>query len=95
MLVRLDENSLYEMKWHAREVFAPARHGRTLEALARGLGANSYKGLLTYAQEFGGIMWDGDNSKAIAFLAEREVEVRSGGLAAVVAGHLVEHEHFC
>ena len=64
MLVRLDENALHEMKWRAREVFAPARHGHTLEALARGLGVNTYKGLLTYAQSFGGIMWDGDDTKS-------------------------------
>jgi hypothetical protein len=56
MQVRLDENALHKMKWHAREVLAPARHGHTLEALARGLGANTYRGPLTYARNFGGIM---------------------------------------
>ncbi len=54
--VRLDENALHEMKWHAREALAPARHGHTLEALGRGLGANAYKGLLTYARNFSEIM---------------------------------------
>ena len=56
MQVRLDENALHEMKWHAREALAPARHGHTLEALGRGLGANAYKGLLTYARNFSEIM---------------------------------------
>lgn len=93
MLVRLDENSLYAMKWHAREVFAPAGHGHTLEALARGLGANTYNGLLAYSQNYGGILWDGDDSRALAYLAEREITVRRGALSDVVAEHVVEHEH--
>ncbi len=95
MLVRLDVNSLHRMKWQAREVFAPARHGHTLEALARGLGLDTYKGLLTHADNYGGILWDGDDSKAIAFLSEREITVCPGGIAEIVAEHVVEHERFC
>lgn len=95
MLVRLDGESLHKMKWHAREVFAPARHSHTLEALARGLGLSNYTGLLAYAESYGGILWDGDDSRAVAFLSEREITVRPGGIAEVVAEHVVEHERFC
>lgn len=95
MLVRLDEDSLNSMKWHAREVFAPAGHGHTLHALALGLGANTYGGLLAHARDYGGILWDGDDSRAVAFLGERGVTVNRGGLAEVVSDHVVDHEHFC
>lgn len=71
MLIRLDEGRLDKMKWRARDAFAPARHGHALEALARGLGANTYAGLRACAADYGGILWDGDESRALAFLAER------------------------
>lgn len=93
MLVRLDEGRLHDMKWRAWEAFAPARHGHTLEALARGLGANTYQGLLTYAESYGGILWDGDDSRAIAFLAERGITIDQGAIAEIVAVDAVDHEH--
>lgn len=93
MLVRLDEGRLHDMKWRAREAFRPAGHGHTIEALARGLGADSYHALLAYTENYGGILWDGDDSKAIAFLAERGITIEHGALAEVVAVDVVEHEH--
>lgn len=93
MLVRLDEGRLHDMKWRAREAFRPTPHGHTLEALARGLGANSCNGLLAYTENYGGILWDGEDSKAIAFLAERGITIDHGALADVVAVNVVEHEH--
>jgi hypothetical protein len=95
MLIRLDEGRLDKMKWRARDAFAPARHGHALEALARGLGANTYAGLRACAADYGGILWDGDESRALAFLAERGITVASGRVAEIVAGHRVEHEQFC
>ncbi len=93
MLVRLDEGRLEKMKWRAREAFAPARLGHSLEALARGLGANTFAGLRAYAENYGGILWDGDGSRAVAFLAERGITIDQGAIAEIVAVDVVEHEH--
>lgn len=94
MLIRLDGDRLEKMKWRARDALAPAGHGHSLEALARGLGANTYSGLRVYAESYGGILWDGDDSRAVAFLADRGITVRRGAIAQIVAGDLVEHDHF-
>lgn len=94
MLVRLDGKRIFNMKWRAREAFAPARYCHAVEALARGLGTNTYKGLLTYAENYGGILWNGDDSRAIAFLAERGITIHKGMIAEIVAADVVEHEHF-
>lgn len=93
MLVRLDEGRLHNMKWRARKAFAPARHCDTLQALARGLGATDYGGLRIYAQDYGGILWDGDDSRAIAFLAKRGITIHQGAIAEIVSVDVVEHEH--
>ena len=44
-LIRLDRASLREMKRDASAIFACVSHAQALEAMARGLGANSFNDL--------------------------------------------------
>lgn len=91
-LIRLDRTTMATMKREARAVFADARHTHALEAIARGLGAQSFSQMRDYARDHGGILWDRSEAKAVLFLAERGVSVQSGGLALVVSPHEVDHE---
>ncbi len=91
-LIRLDKTTMARMKRDVRAVFAEARHTHALEAIARGLGAQSFSQLREYAKEHGGVLWDRSDTEAVLFLAERGVPVQSGGLALIVSPHEVDHE---
>lgn len=91
-LVRLDKTTIAKMKSEARAVFAGARHTHALEAIARGLGAQSFSQLRDYARDYGGVLWDRSEAESVLFLAERGVSVQSGGLALIVSPHEVDHE---
>lgn len=87
MLVRLDRATMADMKRSVRKLFPGAGHAHALEALARGLGANSFSDLRAYARDYGGILWDGDDERAVQFLAERGSHSEPGSLAPMLAVH--------
>ncbi|MBA4222524.1 MAG: hypothetical protein C0458_17480 [Methylobacterium sp.] len=91
-LIRLNKTTMAKMKRDARAVFTEARHTHALEAIARGLGAQSFSQLRDHARDYGGVLWDRSDAEAVLFLAERGVSVQSGGLALVVSPHEVDHE---
>jgi hypothetical protein len=92
MLVRLDRTTIREMKKDARIVFADARHTHALEAIARALGADSFNELRDYARDFGAILWNLNDNKALRFLAMRGTSVQPGSVARIVARHAIDHE---
>ncbi|WP_100962769.1 hypothetical protein [Bosea sp. FBZP-16] len=87
MLVRLDKATMADMKRSVRKLFPRAGHAHALEALARGLGANTFNDLRAYARDYGGILWDGDDKRAVQFLAERGTHSEPGCLAHMLAVH--------
>lgn len=92
VLVRLDKATLRQMKRDARVAFAGPRHAHALEAMARGLGADSFNELRDYARDYGAILWDGNDAEAISFLQMRGSTVPPGRLAWLVEGHAIDHE---
>ncbi|MBN9448300.1 MAG: hypothetical protein J0I67_15525 [Bosea sp.] len=91
-LIRLDKASLRQMKRDASAVFTCVSHAQALEAMARGLGANSFNDLRRYAREYGAILWDQSEDGAATFLAMRGSSMEAGDLAWIVEDHVIDHE---
>lgn len=91
-LIRLDKASLRQMKRDASAVFTCVSHAQALEAMARGLGANSFNDLRRYAREYGAILWDQSEGGAATFLAMRGSSMEAGDLAWIVEDHVIDHE---
>lgn len=91
-LIRLDRASLRQMKRDASAIFACVSHAQALEAMARGLGANSFNDLRRYAHEYGAILWDGSEAEAAMFLAMRGSSMEAGDLRWIVEDHVIDHE---
>jgi hypothetical protein len=80
------------MKRDASAIFACVSHAQALEAMARGLGANSFNDLRRYAREYGAILWDGSEAEAAMFLAMRGSSMEAGDLMWIVEEHVIDHE---
>lgn len=91
-LIRLNKASFRQIKRETRAVLPGVRHAHALEAVARGLGAADFNELRDIAREYGAILWCGDDAKAVCFLRARGASLRSGRLARLLEGHVMDHE---
>ncbi|WP_156410585.1 hypothetical protein [Bosea sp. Root381] len=88
LIVDISEPAVTQMKHALRANLPTVMNGHRIEALARGLGFNSYAALRHQGEKRGYALWDGKDARFSAFLAERAYSVPSDSLHPIIEPHI-------